>query len=125
MSILSGLMGHASGFDAGTAQAEFEQLLCEGETVQAAFKLVRDVFLFTERRMILVDKQGMLAEKVEYMSLPYRSIVRFSIESAGAFGLDAELKVWVSGSPTPIGRTFNKNLDVYGLQKMLASHVAR
>jgi Bacterial PH domain len=125
MSILSGLMGHASAFDAGEAQAEYRRLLAAGEKVEAAFKLIRDVFLFTDRRLVMIDKQGLTGRKVEYMSIPYRSIVRFSIESSGAFDLDAELKVWVSGSPAPIQRTFNKKLDVYALQGILAGYVAR
>ncbi|WP_082816984.1 PH domain-containing protein [Anaerosporomusa subterranea] len=45
--------------------------------------------------------------------LTYRSITHFSIETAGHFDLDAELKKWVSGSPTPIERKFNKSLNIY------------
>ncbi len=125
MSIFSGLMGHASAFDVDEAQAEYRRLLSDGEGIEAAFKLIRDVFLFTNRRLILVDKQGLTGRKVEYLSIPYKSIVRFSIESSGTFDLDAELKIWVSGSPAPIARTFNKRLDVYALQGILAGYVAR
>lgn len=125
MSILAGLMGHASAFDAGEAQAEYRRLLSDGENVEAAFRLIRDVFLFTNRRLILVDKQGLTGRKIEYLSIPYRSVVRFSIESSGTFDLDAELKIWVSGSPAPIQRTFNRKLDVYALQAILAGYVAR
>ena len=93
--------------------------------VEAAFELIRDVFLFTDRRLVMIDKQGLTGRKVGYMSIPHRSTVRFSIESSGTFDLDAELKIWVSGSPAPIQRTFNKKLDVYGLQGILAGYVAR
>lgn len=125
MSILSGLLGHASAFEPAEAQAEYARLLADGEVVEGAFRLVRDVILFTGRRMIFIDKQGLTGRKIEYMSIPYRSIVRFSIESAGHFDLDAELKIWVSGSAEPIQRTFNRKLDVYALQAVLAGYVGR
>jgi Bacterial PH domain len=125
VSILSSLLGHASAFEPAEAQKEYGRLLADGEAVEGAFRLVRDVILFTNRRMIFVDKQGMTGRKTEYMSVPYRSIVRFSIESAGHFDLEAELKIWVSGSAEPIQRTFNRKLDVYALQAVLAGYVGR
>lgn len=125
MSLLSGLLSHASAITPAEAQRDHARLLAENEAVQAAFRLVRDLVLFTDRRLILVDKQGLTGRKVEYMSVPYRSVVRFSIESSGHFDLDAELKIWVSGTPEPIARSFNRSLDVYGLQALLAGYVAR
>jgi len=55
--------------------------------------LIRALFVFTNKRLILVDKQGLTGNKVEYHSLPYRIITHFSVETAGHFDLDAELKV--------------------------------
>lgn len=69
-----------------------KDVLITGETVSLAFKLVRDLIVFTDFRLILVDKQGMTGKKVEYKSIPYRSISRFSVETSGHFDLDAELK---------------------------------
>ena len=65
--------------------------------MQAAYQLVRDVFIFTDRRLILVDKQGVTGRKVQYHSVPYKSITHFSVETAGTFDLDAELTIWISG----------------------------
>lgn len=125
MSILSSLLGHAGAIDPAQAQEDYARLLADNETVDGAFKLIRDVILFTSRRIIFVDRQGVTGRKTEYMSIPYRSIVRFSIESAGHFDLEAELKIWVSGSAEPIQRTFNRKLDVYALQAVLASYIGR
>lgn len=124
MALLSGILGHASALDMGTAQAEYGRLLAASERIELAYKLVRDVVLLTNRRVILVDKQGLTGRKTEYLSIPYRSIVRFSVESAGNFDLDAELKVWTSGAAEPIQRTFGRGVDVYALQAMLAQQVA-
>ena len=125
MSLLSKLLGHADALDASQAQAEYSRLFADGEVVEGAFKLIRDVILFTNRRLIFIDKHGVTGRKVEYLSIPYRSIVRFSIESTGHFDLDAELKIWVAGAAAPIERTFDRKLDVYALQAVLAGYVAR
>ena len=66
-----------------------------------AFKLLRDVYIFTSKRLILVDKQGLTGKKVEMLSIPYRAISRFSVETAGHFDLDAELKIWISSGVEP------------------------
>ena len=125
MGLLSGLMGNASEIDVATLQAEVSQVLTPGEKVEKAYQLIRDMFVFTDKRLIFVNKQGLTGNKVEYQSIPYRSITRFSVETAGAFDLDAELKLWLRGSPAPIVLQFNKKLSIYAVQSVLASYVLR
>ncbi|MGX1119275.1 hypothetical protein RKD37_004638 [Streptomyces ambofaciens] len=95
------LFGNAHSIDPGQAQQEYARLLGQGEQVHAAYLLIRDTILFTDRRLILVDKQGITGKKTEYHSIPYRSITHFAVETAGHFDLDAELKIWLSGSQAP------------------------
>lgn len=125
MGILDGLLGNASEFDAAKANAEFARLLAPGEQIEKAYILIRDMFLFTNKRLILLDKQGIAGNKVEYHSIPYRSITHFSIETAGTFDLDAELKIYISSNPVPIRKQFNKKLDIYHLQSVLAAYVLK
>ena len=125
MSFLGGIIGNASRMDPVAAANEYRRLLGNGEQVHAAYLLVRDAFLFTDRRLILIDKQGLTGRKIEYHTLPYRSITHFSVETAGTFDLDAELKIWLSGSPQPISKQFGKGVDVYEVQALLSHHVAR
>ncbi len=125
MGLLDGLLGNASEVDAGKMQGEFARILATGERVERAYVVVRDAMLFTDRRLILVDKQGATARKVEYHSLPYRAITHFSVETAGHFDLEAELKIWVSGRAEPFGTTFNKRLNIYHVQAVLAGYVCR
>jgi len=80
------------------------------------------VFIFTNRRLILVDKQGITGKKVEYLSVPYKSIARFAVETAGTFDLDAELKLWTSGAD-PITKEFNRLVDIYEVQSLVARYV--
>lgn len=125
MGILDGVLGNASKIDAAKIQGEFGQLLAPGEKVEHAYQLIRDYFVFTDKRLVLVDKQGLTGSKVEYHSVPYKSITHFSVETGGTFDLDAELKIWISGTPMPLQKQFNKRLSIYEVQAVLASYVMR
>ncbi len=125
MGLLDGLLGNASEVEPSSIQAEFAQVLAPGERVEKAYQLIRDMFVFTDKRLIFVNRQGMTGKKVEYQSLPYRSITRLSVETAGTFDLDAELKIWVTGTAAPIQLQFNKKLSIYTVQSVLASYVLR
>jgi hypothetical protein len=119
------LFGNAHTVDPAAAQRDYARLLGQGEQVHAAYLLIRDTILFTDRRLVLIDKQGVTGKKVEYHSIPYRSITHFAVETAGTFDLDAELKIWLSGSATPIRKTFTKGVDIYEVQAVLTQFAAR
>ncbi len=121
MGLLDGLLGHGSDLTPAEVDGQLAGVLVPGETVQVAFKVIRDLIVFTDRRLILVDRQGVTGRKVEYLTVPYRAITSFSIETAGSFDLDSELKVWVSGRPDPIQRTLKRGADVLGIQQAIAS----
>ena len=125
MGIFDGLMGNASELKLEDVHKEFRDLLSSGERYEKAYQLIRDMFLFTNKRLILVDKQGISGRKMEFHSYPYKSITHFSIETAGTFDLDAELKLWVSGSATPVEKKFNMSLNIYELQSVLAEYVLK
>lgn len=124
MGVLDGMLGNASKIDPAKAAAEYARLLGHQEQVHAAYQLVRDAILFTNRRLIFVDKQGITGKKVEYHSILYKSVSHFSVETAGSFDLDAELKVWISGNMTPIQKQFGKGVDIYEVQALLTHYVA-
>lgn len=124
MGLLSRLLGNAGTVDSQKLLKEFDQLLTDDELIEIGFKLVRDTFIFTNKRLILVNKQGVGGAKVEYFSLNYKSISRFSVETAGTFELDAELKIWISNELEPgIIKKFDKSVNVYEVQKVLAKYV--
>jgi len=123
MSIFDAMMGNVSEIEVSKVEKEMKDLLASTEKVEHAYKLVRDLLIFTDKRLILVDKQGVTGKKVEYHSIPYKSVVHFSIETAGTFDLDAELKIWLSGSSAPIQKKFNKSLNIYKVQSVLAEYV--
>ncbi|GAB3048629.1 PH domain-containing protein [Virgibacillus ainsalahensis] len=123
MGIFDGMMGNASEIDADKAEKEIAELLTSAEKVEHAYKLIRDLMVFTDKRLILVDKQGVTGKKIEYHSIPYNNITHFSVETAGTFDLEAELKIWVSGMSVPVEKTFNKQLNIYKVQSVLADYV--
>lgn len=124
MGLIGALMGNAGQADELALRKKYGNLLLDDETIEMGFKLIRDVYIFTDKRLILIDKQGLTGKKVDMLSLPYKSISRFSLETSGHFDLDAELKIWVSSSPEPtVSKTFNRSVDVYAVQRVLASHV--
>jgi hypothetical protein len=126
MGLFSALLGNAGSVDQETLVKEYQKLLIEGEQIELGFKLIRDTFIFTNKRLILVEKQGITGSKIEYKSIIYKSISRFSVETAGTFDLEAELKIWVSSEANPsIIKQFNKSVNVYDVQNVLAHHVLR
>lgn len=123
MGIANAIFGTASQINPAELQSEMQPVLIEGEEIAGAFKIFRDLFVFTQCRLILVDKQGMTGKKVEYHSIPYKSISQFSVETAGRFDRDAELKIYISSNPHPIIKEFKKGTDIVQLQKLLASYI--
>ena len=97
-------------------------LLIQGEEIVACFKAVRDFVVFTNKRLIAVNVQGMTGKKRDFTSLPYSKVQAFSIETAGTFDLDAELDLWFSG----LGKVrleFRGSADIRYLGQMIASYV--
>ena len=124
MGIFSALMGNAGQVNEEQLINQYGQLLIEDEKIEMGFKLIRDVFIFTNKRLILVEKQGITGSKIEYKSIAYKAISRFSVETAGTFDLEAELKIWVSSEQNPsIIKQFTKSVNVYDVQKVLAYYV--
>jgi hypothetical protein len=126
MGIFSAIIGNAGAVNPDELTKQYGRLLTENEEIELGFKLIRDTFIFTNKRLILVDIQGITGSKTEYKSISYKSISRFSIETAGTFDLEAELKIWISSEQMPsITKKFNKSVNVYDVQKVLAFHVLK
>ena len=122
MGLLDALLGSASEIDVDEVRDELAPIIGDSESIQQVFKVVRDMYVFTNKRLLLIDKQGLTGRKVDYHSIPYKAITQFKIETAGHFDLDAELKIWVSGQDQPIEKELKKD-TVVGIQRTLATHM--
>ena len=115
------LAGNATEVSSDEISAELAPVLATGERIGRSFKVFRDTLVFTNARLIFINKQGLTGSKVSYRSVLYRNIAQFSVETAGTFDGDTELKVWVSGSSDPISQQFARGADIVGVQQFLAS----
>lgn len=125
MGLLSGLLGNAAEADVADIEKNLVQIIADDERVERAFQLVRDLIIFTNRRLILVDRQGLTGKKSTYHSIPFRAITNFAVETAGHFDLESELKIWISGQPEPVQKTFTRGNTIFEVQKALATYVGR
>ncbi|WP_266203412.1 PH domain-containing protein [Pontibacter kalidii] len=126
MGLLSGMMGHASEVSIEKLAKEFQPILIDDERIERAYKLIRDMLVFTNKRLILVNKQGLTGSKTDYQSIPYGSIKMFSKESAGIGDLDAELKIWLTGEVEPtIKQDFRKGDNINEAYRVLSRYVLK
>lgn len=116
---------NSTSFSVEDATKEYFNILGNGESIERAYRLIRDSILFTNKRLIFIDIQGLTGKKIEYHSIPYRSITHFSVETAGVFDLEAELKIYLSGTQGTIEKTFSKNTNIYEVQSVLADYIAK
>ena len=123
MSFINHLLGNASEVNLSEIEKEFPEILCDAEVLESAYQVFRDKWVFTNKRLIMLDVQGVSGSKREYHSIPYGSITQFSVETAGTLDDDCEMKLWVKGSDVPLKKEFGRKIDVKGIQRSLASHL--
>jgi hypothetical protein len=124
MGLLNTILGNASQVNINEIKAQFENVLVENENIEAAFSLFRDKMVFTNKRIIFLDKQNVTGSKKEYLSVPYHAVSVFSVESAGTFDADAEIKLWVRELGQIIKKV-GKSTDTMQIQKILASYILK
>ena len=66
MGLYSSLRGRAASADVEKVTEQVEPFLLEGETIESAYKIFRDMIIFTDRRMVLVDVQGFTGKKKKF-----------------------------------------------------------
>ncbi len=117
------ILGIASEIEIAKLQEEHGWILIDGESIEAGFKFVRDTFIFTDKRIILIDVQGITGHKKEYLSIPYDKITKFSVETPGHLDLDAEIKIWIFSEPHPIEKKVNFETKIKPVLQILSNHV--
>ncbi|GAA1529419.1 PH domain-containing protein [Brevibacterium picturae] len=92
-----------------------------GETPISAFRTIRDSAIFTNKRLIIRDAQGLSGKKIEMYSIPYSSINMWSSENSGKLDFNAELELWTRAGHLKI--KIGKELDVRKLDNLIAQAV--
>lgn len=105
---------------------EVKELLVDDEYVIGSYKAVRDYVVFTNKRIIAVNIQGMTGSKRDFTSLPYSKIQAFSVETAGLVSfdgtIDSELDLLFSTLGT-VRFEFSKEIDIKEICKTLSSYI--
>ena len=122
MGLLSGLMGNASEANSEKTEELLADSLVEGEVIEKAYQVIRDMFVFTNKRLILIDKQGVTGSKMEILTIPYNKITKFSKEYAGHFDMDAELKLWVGSETEPLVKEFKAGDNINEVYKIISKY---
>lgn len=99
-----------------------DNFLLEDETVLAVFKTVRDQLVFTSKRIIAANVQGLTGKKVDYTSIPYSKIQTFSVESSGTLERDCEIEIYIS-SIGKIRFEIRGNFDIIAFNKVISKYV--
>lgn len=97
-------------------------MFVEGETILGMFQAMRDGVVFTNKRIIAINVQGLTGKKKDFSSLPYSKIQAFSVETAGTIDLDTELELWFSG----LGKVkfdFGSNYNIAALCRLISGFV--
>jgi hypothetical protein len=97
-------------------------LLLDGELIIDAYKSMRDGVVFTSKRIIAVNVQGITGSKKDYTSIPYKNIVAYSIETSGTFDLDSELEIYLS-SVGKIKFEFTGQTAIVEISKHISKHL--
>ncbi|WP_080792714.1 PH domain-containing protein [Corynebacterium pacaense] len=98
--------------------ADIQEVLVPGETPVTAYKTFRDSAIFTDRRLIVRDSQGIRGKKVEMYSLPYSSINMWSSENAGTLDFTSELELWTRAGHIKI--KLGRGVDIRRLDLLIS-----
>lgn len=105
-----------------SVEKEVAPLFVQGEAIIGAYKSMRDYVVFTTKRVISVNVQGITGKKKDFSSLPYSKIQVFSVETSGTFDLDSELEMYFSG----LGKVkfdFTGSSDIVQIGQLIGSFV--
>lgn len=102
--------------------ADVSGMLVPGERAVAAFRTIRDVAIFTDRRLVVRDAQGLTGKKVEIYSLPWSSVSMWSSENAGkVFDVNSELELWTRAGHIKVNLA--RGVDIRRIDSLLAQCV--
>ena len=103
------------------APKDIDDMLVDGETVVCCFKTVRDVAVFTNKRLIVRDTQGVTGIKKETYSLPYKSINMYTTENAGIADINTEIELWTRAGRFKL--KLKPGADVKKIDRIIATYI--
>lgn len=101
---------------------EVGELLINNEEMIAAFKTVRDQVVFTNKRIFVINVQGITGKKTSYFSYPYSKIQYFGVETAGLLDIDCELVAAFSNG-TVLQFDFKSEVDIRRISSLISGYI--
>jgi len=101
------------------------RILQSDEKVEQAYKCGRDLCVFTSKRIVLVDRQGMSGKRIEYRTVPLRYCHAFKFNTAGSLMSEPKCKIYVSGAADVQQDLSKSSSDVWSVQKILAEKILK
>ncbi len=103
-------------------RGEVPGLMVPGEQIVMAFQTVRDQVIFTDKRIFVVNVQGITGKKVSYFSYPYSKIQYYGIETAGVLDIDSEL-IFAFSNGTRLQFDFRSRVDIQKISAMVSAYI--
>ncbi|MFD2163463.1 PH domain-containing protein [Paradesertivirga mongoliensis] len=120
MGLFNGFLSHPTEVSLKQISLEYGLILVEGEFVEKAYKLAADKFILTNKRLILICQTK--NSRVEYTTIPYSSIRKFSKESKGLLDEDADLKIWLKDETLAIRKEFKGCSGINEIYQILSKY---
>lgn len=125
--ISTGLWGDSNTFnlkeiDSSKVRSELLDFFVDGEEVISAFETIRDQVVFSNKRILVVNVQGITGKKRAYISYPYSKIQYFGVETAGVLDIDSELFLAFNDGRS-LSFDFKTSVDIVSISKVISSYV--
>lgn len=103
-------------------RSEVPSLMVEGESMVMAFQTVRDQVIFTDKRIFVVNVQGLTGKKTSYFSYPYSKILYFGVETAGVLDIDSEL-IFAYSNGAKLQFDFKARVDIRRISTLVSKYI--
>ena len=103
-------------------RSEVPTLLVNGEEIVQAFQTVRDQVIFTNKRVFVVNVQGLVGKKISYFSYPYSKVHYYGLETAGLLDIDSELILAFSNGAR-LQFDFKSNVDIKQISSLISQYI--
>lgn len=99
-------------------------MLIPEEFIVSSYQSIRDGVVFTNKRIIAINVQGITGTKKDITSMPYSKVQVYSVETAGLLDIDSELEIWFSG----VGKVrfeFRNNANVSEICRLMSLYILK
>jgi len=108
--------------DNAEVRPEIAEFMLDDETIKQAFMTVRDQVVFTNKRIVVINVQGLTGKKISYFSYPYSKVQYFGVETAGVLDIDSEMVLSFSNGAN-LQFDFKSKVDIKGICSMISKFI--